>query len=155
MSRQATLQTTAFLCLLVMQAWLVYRVETAPAYTGRPVTQVDKQAAPAALLGESNINNNAVLLAQINARLSALESPGLSTAKSALVEQPASATLDGAEAVAADRKLAAMLPAEAMTHEELMLFQAQLGQLPELERHQLSAALARAINSGRVQPKIK
>jgi hypothetical protein len=36
-----------------------------------------------------------------------------------------------------------------------MLFQAQLGQLPQEERHQLSAALARAINNGQVQLKMK
>lgn len=153
MSRHSNIQSVILACLIVMQAWLIYRVETALTSGGRAVVPQINNAVGTVQDKELDPNQQAVLFAQISSRLASLEENRSKEVSSA---QSVSATdVSGSpEAAAADRKLLAMLPKEPMTQEELMLFQAQFGQFPEAEQHQLSAALARAINSGRIQPKI-
>jgi len=53
--------------------------------------------------------------------------------------------------LAADRKIAALLPHGPLTQAQMLRLQMQLAQYPASERVQLSAALARSINNGRVQ----
>lgn len=152
MSRHSKIQTVILACLIVMQAWLIYRVETA--LTGGKsiaASEMNKRMGSGQDVVQGE-NQQAVLLAKISSRLASLEANRAAEVSSA---QSVSATIvsDSPEAAAADRKLLTMLPKEPMTQEELMLFQAQFGQFPAGEQHQLSAALARAINSGRIQPR--
>ncbi len=153
MSRQPTLQTMAFLCLFGMQAWLLYRVETALARPAEPRAEASNKALLPVSIATLESNDGAAFAAQISARLSALENRDLNAPRPVSPEETAPIALGGAEALAADRKVEAMLPKEPLTHEDLVIFQAQLGQLPAAERHQLLAALSRAINSGRVRQK--
>ncbi|MGH8049233.1 MAG: hypothetical protein ACREPB_01085 [Arenimonas sp.] len=146
------MQTIVLLCLMAMQAWLIYRVETAlSAGRGTVVSETNRETG-GGIDAKSGENQQTVLLAQISSRLASLEATRTTEVSSA---QSGSLTnvSGSAEAAAADKKLLAMLPKEPMTQEELMLFQAQFGQFPAAEQHQLSAALARAINNGRIQPR--
>lgn len=136
-----------------MQAWLVYRVETALSQPSRPLVEAKPKTGMPVSVNALNASDPAVFITQIDARLSALENRDIATSNPVGSSEPAPIALDGAAALAADRKLQAMLPKEPLTHEELIIFQAQLGQLPEVERHQLLAALSRAINTGRVRQK--
>ena len=141
-------KTTVLIAILsgvaCVQGWLLYRTRTAGDETREPpiATVPAEHAGPA--VAQHDV---ADALARIDARLSALE-----IAQSAA---PAPAekniALGGPEALAADRKIAALLPNGPLTQEELFQFQTQLAHYPSSERAQLSAALARAINNGRVQ----
>lgn len=66
-------------------------------------------------------------------------------------QPPSRIALGSPEALAADHKIAALLPNGPMTQAQLFEFQSQLAQLSGDERAQLSATLARAINGGRVR----
>jgi hypothetical protein len=152
MSRQTQLQTTALLCLIATQVWLIYRVETALAPDARPIaSNSNNDSSDNAFAASQGSNEQTILLAQMSSRLASLEAIRAPVVNASADTAPL--VFSGPEAAAADRKLIAMLPKEPMTQEELMLFQAQFQQFPLEEQHQLSAALARAINSGRIQPK--
>lgn len=153
MPRQSALQTIALSCLFLMQAWLVYRVETAIGMASGPNLEAHTTQVATAPANGLNTDDNAIFAAQINARLSALENRDATITRPDSSAETVPIPLDGVAAQAADRRLEAMLPKEPMTHEDLMIFQAQLGQLPATERHQLQAALSRAINTGRVRQK--
>jgi len=153
MPRQPTLQTIAFLCLFGMQAWLLYRVETALAQPAEPRSEANNKNVAPVPITALDLKDGVAFATQINARLSALENRDATISRTVSSDEPAPIVLGGAEALAADRKVESMLPKEPLTHEDLIIFQAQLGQLPAAERHQLLAALSRAINNGRVRQK--
>ena len=152
MSRHYYLNTVILMCVIATQAWLIYRVETVMSVSEGNASREMNMKTGYMPDAELKKKQQTVLLAQISSRLASLEA-ARSREASSVLSTSATIVSGTAEAVAADRKLLAMLPKEPMTQEELMLFQAQFGQFPAAEQHQLSAALARAINSGRIQPK--
>jgi hypothetical protein len=151
MPRQSIFQTAAILCLICLQVWLVYRIET----LRKPATDRSVSAARGDTLTGSDAgplsNEQTALLMRIDARLATLEH-ARSASLSPSPSPPSPPVVAGSpEASAADRTLAAMLPQGPITDQQLMMLQAQIGQLPSDDYRQVSAALARAINSGRVQ----
>ncbi len=149
MPRRSILHTGLLLCLVGMQAWLVYRVET---FTSSVTDAAPVLTGPAAIDGSAmgpEPDLQMALLARIDARLAALERARAPA--SATVPSPPPIVAGSPDALAADRKLAAMVPQGPITDRQLTMLQAQIGQLPPDDFRQVSAALARAINSGQVQ----
>ena len=149
MSRQSTALVLMLLAVIGVQAWFLYQAKD-PA---KPISLMQSESTATTERvsdATSTGNTQAVMnhqLARIDARLAALEvvkSHGEVAAEQKIV-------LGSHEALAADKKIAALLPREPITHQELILFQAQLAQYPPSEQFQLSAALARAINNGQLQ----
>lgn len=139
------------LLVLGLQLWLIHRVETAlhsapgTASAGAADDAPADGAAPDPLLH---------MLARIESRLIALEArrESASGAPTAIAPPPLPPVVAGSpEAFAAERELAGMLPPQPMTMADLLAVQGRIGALPAAQQQQLSAALARAVNSGRVR----
>lgn len=143
MSKKTTAAIVALLGIVGVQQWMLHR----------PKTPADDTAtAPSAIAAERPdraIAEDAVAdrLARIDARLSSLETDN----SVAPAPQRPDVVLGSPEALAADRKIAALLPHGPLTQAHMLQLQMQLAQYPASERVQLSAALARAINNGQVQ----
>lgn len=144
MSKQSTALISVLLVVIGIQGWFLYQTKnTAKPTSEAPTATIAAQRSDAAI-APTDVSNQ---LARIGARLSALE-----TAKPTNAMKPGQTIILGSpEALASDRKILALLPDDAMTQQELLLFQSQLAQYPPDEQVQLSAALARAINRGQVQ----
>ena len=144
MSKRWTALIVVLVCVIGIQARLLYEAKTPAGKIGDvpPSTMAKEHADPAIM--QNDISKQ---LARIDARLSALE-----TVKPATTTTPQKEIVLGSpEALAADRKIAALLPDGPITQQELFLFQSQLAQYPSDEKAHLSAALARAINNGQVE----
>jgi hypothetical protein len=148
MSRTAVFQSALLLCLLAVQGLMFYRIEHLSANTAAELVVKTQTQMDPALRAIPAQGDQAAVLARIDARLAALETQAASSSAPPL---PQKIVLGSPEALAADRKIASLLPKSSMTQQELTMFEAQLGQFSPDERHQLSAALARAINNGRIQ----
>ena len=149
MSRQSTALVLILLAVISVQAWFLYQAKD-PA-TRISLAQSDSTTSAGLGADATNTENTQTAmthqLARIDARLAALETVK-SGGETAVVQK---VILGSREALAADQKIAALLPKEPITHQELILFQAQLAQYPAEQQFQLSAALARAINNGQLQ----
>ncbi|MCC7248508.1 MAG: hypothetical protein IT473_07790 [Lysobacter sp.] len=157
MSNKKTVAIVVLLGVVGVQQWWLHRpassAESAQA-TPTAVDNIDREPdqrrdqrpdrQPDRNLAQADM---AERLARIDARLASLENDKTSTPTPS---QP-SVVLGSPEATAADRKIAALLPRGPMTQAQLFELQSQLAQYNGDERVQLSAALARAINNGRVQ----
>lgn len=148
MSRKTSALIAVLLCVIGIQGWLLHETKTPADKTGVktgdiPVSAIANENRDPAF-SQNDMSNH---LARIDARLSALET----TKRGATNTQQQEIILGSAEALAADRKISALLPDGPLTQQELFLFQSQLAQYPSGEKAQLSAALARAINNGQVQ----
>jgi hypothetical protein len=139
------------LLMLGLQLWLIHRVETAlrrtPDVASTPVSGNESadDAAPDPLLP---------MLARIESRLIALEArrePAPGAPAGTAASPPPPVVAGSPEALAAERELTAMLPPQPMTMTDLLALQGRIGALPAAQQQQLSAALARAVNSGRVR----
>ena len=144
MSKKSTALIVVLLCVIGIQARLLSQVKTPVDKTGAtPFAAMANESADHAIV-QNDIANQ---LARIDARLSAIEST-----KPAPPTKPQQDIILGSpEALAADRKIAALLPDGPISQQELFLIQTQLAQYPSSEQAQLSAALARAINNGNLQ----
>jgi hypothetical protein len=144
MSKKSTALIAALLAIIGIQGWLLFQAKKPADKTSdiRASTIAVESRDPAIAQ-----NADAGDLARMEARLSALEDSKIAVPKSS---QP-DIILGSPEALAADQKIAALLPKGPMTQEELFLFQSQLAQYAASDRAQLSAAFARAINNGQVQ----
>jgi hypothetical protein len=135
------------LLVLGLQLWLIHRVETAlrsapdAVSTGANDDASAHDAPPDPLLH---------MLARIESRLIALEARREPAAVASAPSLPP-VVAGSPEAFAAERELAAMLPPQPMTMADLLTLQGRIGALPAAQQQQLSAALARAVNSGRVR----
>lgn len=139
------------LLVLGLQLWLIHRVETAlrsapdAVSTGANDDASAHDAPPDPLLH---------MLARIESRLIALETrrgPAAVAPAGASAPSLPPVVAGSPEAFAAERELAAMLPPQPMTMADLLTLQGRIGALPAAQQQQLSAALARAVNSGRVR----
>lgn len=152
MSNKKTIAIAVLLGIVGMQQWLLYR----PTSHGERATSATT-AVDAARRADQGIDRGvdddtakiemAERLARIDARLSSLEAGKAVD----FAPKPPNIVVGSPEALAADRKIAALLPNAPMTQAQLFELQSRLAQYPMNERIQLSAALARAINNGRVQ----
>ncbi len=138
------------LLVLGLQLWLIHRVESAlrgasaSASTAARGNAPSDDGAPDPLLH---------MLARIESRLIALEArrePAAGNPAAASSPSLPPVLAGSPEAFAAERELAAMLPPQPMTMADLLALQGRIGALPAAQQQQLSAALARAVNSGRV-----
>jgi hypothetical protein len=153
MSSLTPFQKFTLFALLVIQVWLVARVQMlqAPAAcasdggNGVPATSSDMP------LSAPGSHNHAAVLARIDARLTALERAAAPQAPAA--PSAASTTIDpnGPAARAADAALAAMLPGPSITDAQMAQLRTRILQAPPDQQFPLEAALARAINSGRLR----
>ena len=144
MSRKSTALIVVLLCVIGIQARLLSQVKTPVDQTGATPFAAMANESPDHAIEQNDISHQ---LARIDARLSAIEST-----KPAVPTKPQQEIILGSpEALAADRKIAALLPDGPISQQELFLIQSRLAQYPSSEQAQLSAALARAINNGNVQ----
>jgi len=143
MSRKSTALIVVLLCVIGVQSRLLYQAKTPVAETVAIPASMMANEGPERAIEQNDTSNQ---LARIDARLSALEST-----KPAAPANQQEIILGSPEALAADRKIAALLPDGPISQQELFLIQTQLAQFPSSEQAQLSAALARAINNGNVQ----
>jgi hypothetical protein len=136
------------LLVLGLQLWLIHRVETAlrstpaTASTAAPDNASADDAGPEPLLH---------ILARIESRLIALDGRREPASGATSAPPPPPVVAGSPEAFAAERALAAMLPPQPMSMGDLLALQGRIGTLPAAQQQQLSAALARAVNSGRVR----
>lgn len=144
MSKKLSALFVVLLVVIGIQGWLLSQAKNNAHKTDDAPTStiITERTDPAILQNE--ISNQ---LARIDARLSLLE-----TTEQATTATPKNEIVLGSpEALAADRKIAALLPDRPITQQELFLYQSQLAQYPSAEQAQLSAALARAINNGQLE----
>lgn len=144
MSKRMTALIVVLLCVIGIQARLLHQAKTPADKTGNVVLAPRANGHTDRAIEQSDISMH---LARIDARLSAMEKTKVETAAPPQRE----IILGSPEALAADRKIDALLPDGPITQQELFLFQSLLAQYPSGEQAQLSAALARAINNGNVQ----
>ena len=153
MSSLTPFQKFTLFALLVMQVWLVARVQMlqAPAAcapgggNGVPGTRSDTPFAAA------GADDHAVVLARIDARLAALERATAPQASATPSAAPTAIDPNGPPARAADAALAAMLPGPSINDTQMAQLRARILQAPPEQQFPLDAALARAINSGRLR----
>ncbi len=144
MPKTSTVLIAALLGVIGVQGWFLYQAKKpADKTSDAPVSISASEPQHPAIVQHADAGE----LARVEARLSALEN------NKPLAPTPAQPDiiLGSPEALAADRKIAALLPKGPMTQEELFLFQSQLAHYAASDRAQLSAAFARAINNGQVQ----
>ncbi|MGH8108996.1 MAG: hypothetical protein ACREO1_09825 [Arenimonas sp.] len=144
MSKRWTALIVVLVCVIGIQARLLYEANHPAEKTGNVPVQVMANEHTDPVIVQNDISNQ---LARIDARLAALEA----TKSTAATNTQREIILGSPEAIEADRKIAALLPDGPMTQQELFLFQSQLAQYPSDEKAHLSAALARAINNGQVE----
>lgn len=149
MSKTTTAVIVVLLGVIGIQGWRLHQAEKPAEKTSdAPVSSIAAEGADPPVARHVDANRiDASQLARIDARLSALETAGAATPAPAQRE----IVLGSPEALAADRKIAALLPDGPITPQELFLLQSQIAQSPSRDQAQLSAALARAINSGQVR----
>ena len=153
MSSLTPFQKFTLFALLVMQVWLVARVQMLQAPTvcapdggsGVPATRSDTPFGPAGAY------DHAAVLARIDVRLAALERAAAPQASAAPSAAPTAIDPNGPAARAADAALAAMLPGPSITDAQMAQLRARILQAPPEQQFPLDAALARAINSGRLR----
>jgi hypothetical protein len=143
-SRPSAFHTIALVCVIAMQGWLIYRVETAlraPQVASLPTRIVPmvpakdgRQIAPPPLMATPTVDGGA--------EVSGRSPPPVQSGPKIDPNSP--------EAKAADRKLAELLPSGEVTQRVLADYQAKLEKLPAKEQAEVSAALSRAIEDGRV-----
>lgn len=144
MSNKKTIAIVALLGVVGVQQWWLHRPASSAESAQAASALVDTSDRPDIDFAQSDI---AERLARIDARLASLE-----TDKPRTHAPPRpNIVLGSPEATAADRKVAALLPPGPMTQAQLFELQSRLAQHTGDERMHLSAALARAINNGRVQ----
>lgn len=144
MSNKKTIAIVALLGVVGVQQWWLHRPASSAGSAQAASALVDTSDRPDRGLAHTDI---AERLARIDARLASLE-----TGKPRTPAPPGpNIVLGSPEATAADRKVAALLPPGPMTQAQLFELQSRLAQYTGDERMHLSAALARAINNGRVQ----
>ncbi|MEQ1512810.1 MAG: hypothetical protein ABL934_09045 [Lysobacteraceae bacterium] len=158
MSRTTTALIVALLGVIGIQGWLLHQANKPAGRTNNVPASTNAVDGPdpavarhvdANRIDASQIDANQ--LARIDARLSALETASATTPSPPQRE----IVLGSPEALAADRKIAALLPDGPMTPQELFLLQLQIARSPSRDQAQLSAALARTINNGQVQIGLK
>lgn len=147
MSKKLSALIVVLLVVIGIQGWLLSEAKKHANVTGTTgdapaSTIITEQSDPAIVQNE--ISNQ---LARIDARLSALETAKPATTPTLKHE----IVLGSPEALAADRKIAVLLPDRPISQQELFLYQSQLAQYPPSEQAQLSAALARAVNNGQLE----
>lgn len=138
------------LLVLGLQLWLIHRVETAL----HRAPDAASTAADDALADDAPPDPLLHMLARIESRLIALEArrePAAGARPGTTAAPPPPVVAGSAEALAAERELATMLPPQPMTMTDLLALQGRIGALPAAQQQQMSAALARAVNSGRVR----
>lgn len=153
MSSLTPFQKFTLFALLVMQVWLVARVQIlqAPAVcapdggNGVLATRSDTP------FGAAGADDHAAVLARIDARLAALERAAAPQASATASAAPKAIDPNGPAARAADAALAAMLPGPSITDAQMAQLRARILQAPPDHQFPLDAALARAINSGRLR----
>ena len=153
MSSLTPFQKFTLFALLVMQVWLVARVQmlqapvacAADGSSGMPATRFDTR------LGTAGTTDHAQVLARIDARLAALERAAAPQASAVPSAAPTTIDPNGPAARAADAALAAMLPGPSITDAQMAQLRARIMQAPPDQQFPLDAALARAINSGRLR----
>ena len=136
-----------------MQIWLVARVQMlqAPAAcapdgrSGVPATRSDTP------FGAAVADDHAAVLARIDARLAALERAAAPQAQAVPSAALTSIDPNSPAARAADAALSAMLPGPSITDAQMAQLRARIMQAPPDQQFPLDAALARAINSGRLR----
>lgn len=149
MSKASTALIVVLLGVIGIQGWRLHQAETPADKTNdAPASTIAAEGPDPAVARHVDANRiDANRLARIDARLSALETASATTPSPPQRE----IVLGSPEALAADRKIAALLPDGPMTPQELFLLQLQIAQSPSRDQAQLSAALARTINNGQVQ----
>lgn len=153
MSSLTPFQKFTLFALLVMQVWLVARVHMLQAPTacasdsrsGVPATRSDTP------FGTAGTNDHAAVLARIDVRLAALERAAAPQASVAPSAAPTTIDPNSPAARAADAALAAMLPGPSITDAQMAQLRTRILQAPPEQHFPLEAALARAINSGRLR----
>jgi hypothetical protein len=139
------------LLVIGLQLWLIHRIETALRGAPDAVSTAGPGNASASDAPPDPLPH---MLARIESRLIALEArrePAAVAPAGASAPSLPPVVAGSPEAFAAERELAAMLPPQPMTMADLLALQGRIGALPAAQQQQLSAALARAVNSGRVR----
>jgi hypothetical protein len=152
MNRTATLLIVALTGIVGIQAWLLYRE---PMLSAQPVAASEVIANQRAFSDTQSTAFTAEELQAMMARQVTAIDARLASIEQANSKQSVEykVLLGSPEAIAADRKIKELLPKEPISMEEIMMFQAMLGEYPPEERYQLMTAYARAVNSGQIQPK--
>lgn len=153
MSSLTPFQKFTLFALLVMQVWLVGRVQMLQAHpacaiddgNGIPATRNHTPLTPA------GAGDHGAVLARIDARLAALERAAAPRASATPSPAPLAIDRNGTAARAADAALAAMLPGPSISDAQMAQLRARILQAPPEQQFPLDAALARAINSGRLR----
>lgn len=136
---------------LAVQGWMLHRASSAH-IPSRNDAMPSSDAGGAGIPGRSADSADIVAhLDRIDARLSAIEQRQALSASTA--EKPASlpARLDPATFADADRRLMRLLPDRDLDHQGWLDAQAAIAAQPPDQQAGLSAALARAVNEGRVR----
>lgn len=176
MTTHSLMPRAALLLLALSQIWLLYRLETL-----RPATDISARsdhelAAVASSVSPSVSPDNTMALMpdfaddaapidhasaeseatkallRIDQRLARLEQQLARVGAGQSNMPAATAALTAQEQVAADQRLASLLPSGPVSQRELAQFHRDLHQAPPEQRLALATALARAINDGRIQP---
>lgn len=146
-SKSSAFPTVALLIVIAMLAWLIYRVETAlraPQAVATPSQTADPRIPPP-LQGGPQIAPPPLAGPIEGGEAGVAGRPPPPPPQTGPKIDP-----DSPEAQAADRKLAELLPQREVNQRILADYQAKLEKLPAKEQAQVSAALSRAIEQGRV-----
>lgn len=164
MTRLPGFHAAALLCVLALQGVMLWRMQVQPVAMSvqGPDAGADVRVPRHATHGDpfdagGDRAAAMALLARIDARLAALERAAMPQAQGAAPPSDAPYAVrrvidpDSPAAHAADAALVAMLPGPAITDAQMAQLRARILQAPPAQQFSLEAALARAINSGRLR----